>query len=83
MLRAVRSTFFPLSKAQVKNIGCLQQNVRSHIKINPIRLCSTKSSTQSWVDALDEAQQKRIRHIQNEVRKQIFIAMLMFFAWIN
>lgn len=72
MLRAVRSAFSPLLCAQIKNIGCLRQNVPSHIKINSIRLCSTTSNAQSWIDLLDEAQQKRVRHIQNEVRSVIF-----------
>lgn len=85
MLRAVRSTFSPLFKAQIKNVACLQQNVKTHININPIRLCSTKFNPKSWVDSLDEAQQKRIRHIQNEVRPAGIWTHLrfMFFVWIN
>lgn len=75
MLRAVRSTFLPLFKAQTQSIGCLHQNVKTHTNINAIRLCSTKFNPQAWIDTLDEAQQKRIRHIQNEVRKRIFIAI--------
>lgn len=69
MFRAVRSSLCPLFKAQVKSVGC-SQHVKSQIIVNSIRLCTTKFNTQSWYDSLDEAQQKRIRHIQNEVRHE-------------
>lgn len=68
MIRAVRSSFSPLFKAQIKSIGC-SQYVKSQINVIPIRLCTTKFDTQPWYDSLDEAQQKRIRHIQNEVMR--------------
>lgn len=70
MLRVVRSSFLPLFRAQAKSISC-SQNIKSQIIVNPIRLCATQSNTESWLDTLDEAQKKRIRHIQNEVRGEL------------
>lgn len=67
MFRAMRSSFSPLIKAQIKSVGYLQQNVKSQINFNPIRSRTTETNSQSWLDALDEAQQKRVRHIQSEV----------------
>lgn len=75
MFRAVRSSFSPLFKAQVKSICFTQQHVKSQIQMNAIRLCTTKANTQSWYDTLDEAQQKRIRHIQNEVKHELSISI--------
>lgn len=67
MLRAVHSSLLlPLIKTQIKRIGCVQY-VKSHTNVNSIRLYTTNFNVQTWSESLDEANQKRIRHIQNEV----------------
>lgn len=55
MLRTVRLSFVPLFR-------------RTKINVNSFRWCSTKFDYQIWSESLDEPKQKRIRHIQSEVR---------------
>lgn len=66
MLRVARLTFFPLfKKAEINQCVPIQGSV------NSFRWCSTEFNFQTWSESLDEPKQKRIRHIQNEVRLQL------------
>lgn len=61
-----------LLKTRTASIGSLK-SVKSRDNNKWFRLYSTNSSIQEWCDSLDEAQQKRIRHVQNEVRPIIIL----------
>lgn len=66
MLRAVHSSWRALLKTQIKGVvGIKQAKFQAHV--NSVRLYTTNTDVQAWTESLDEAQQKRIRHIQNEV----------------
>lgn len=67
MLRAVRLSILPSFKTQIKSVDCLK-HLPFQRNVNSFRWSSTNFNFQAWHESLDEAQQKRIRHIQNEVR---------------
>lgn len=64
MLRTIHSSLFPLLKTQIKCI----KHVKLYSNVNSTRCYTTEFHTKTWSESLNEAQQKRIRHIQNEVK---------------
>lgn len=67
MFRFVRTSFHPLFQTQSRsgNIKCVSNSL-PNIKL--CRFYSNKFDANVWIENLDEAQQKRIRFVQNEVR---------------
>lgn len=65
MMRIMNSVFFPTQRST-----CV---IKYRINGIQSRMYSKNVDVQRWIKTLDEAQQKRIRFIQNEVRP-IFIA---------
>lgn len=77
MIRIIRSSFLPLIQSKSHTAGFMNTN-NSPFNIKRIRFYSSNFDVNTWVDTLDEAQQKRVRFVQNEVNLQFAQANLYF-----
>lgn len=67
MFRFIRTSIHPLFQTQLRS-GNTKRVPNCRFNITQIRLLSHKFDANVWIENLDEAQQKRIRFVQNEVR---------------